>query len=218
MRETCRSMTSHNQWLLYFDVASHRLSLLDDFDVLLVEVQQGEGVFSLQLRQRHLLLLAIAGHHFEPVRHVSLFEHALDLALAVVSWFQLVRALIWSLLELLLHVVLLVVVFINVAVSDWILRGLPGQSLGSWLYCSMLTGHLHIETLVIVDFHIHCRLFFVIFLLVQPILVLNPLQWLRWPLNPLFHLARPPRHLAGLTVAPHNSLLGECPLEVLNHL
>lgn len=32
-----------------FNVPSHRLSLLDDFDVLLVEVQQGEGVFSLQL-------------------------------------------------------------------------------------------------------------------------------------------------------------------------
>lgn len=33
----------------YFNVSSHRLSLLDNFDVLLVEVQQGEGVVSLQL-------------------------------------------------------------------------------------------------------------------------------------------------------------------------
>lgn len=68
-----------------FNAILDRLSLLDDLDVLLVEVQQREGILPLQLRQRHLLLLALTGHYFEPVRHVSLLVHALDLAPSVVS-------------------------------------------------------------------------------------------------------------------------------------
>ena len=83
----------------------------------------------------------------------------------------------------------------------------------------MFAGHSHIKALIIVDFHIHCLLFFLIFFLVDSVLVLSLLQWLYRPLSPFFHPARCLfGNLVGLVLAPNGSLLGKCPLKVLDHL